>query len=86
MEEQGKFIHCIICGKPLYTDKEHHYALPKGYVCGMCYRSFESDYLIHRINCFEKNVTKPEFVFLESRLNCSTYNYDDSENDITIIY
>ena len=82
---ENGYIHCIICGKPLYIQDEQWVVKPEGYICGMCKRSFESNYLLHRLNCFKTGIDKPEFTFLESRLNCSTYDDGEPFENMTFI-
>lgn len=63
-------IHCIICGEPHEIDTEDWYIseIPAAWICNACAHSFDSQYLIHRIQCYKEGVHKPEFDTLEWRL------------------
>lgn len=59
--------HCIICSQPI-TISDTGY-LPKKYICKQCVASFPSEYILHRLECDEKDIVKKEFEILEARLN-----------------
>lgn len=69
------YIRCAICGKPhILTQDEYEETngiRPKSYICVECIESFETDYILHRIECEKMDIYSNTFWNLEHRLAAS---------------
>lgn len=79
-------IHCLICGKPHILREDECEERPNSYICVACAKTFESDYILHRILCQKNGIHLSQFDLLEERLTRGTRYEEDKENGYVDTY